>query len=177
VLLINPASLRVDGSLIGTVAMLVVLAGSLSWSFGSLLSRDVNLPSNPFVSTSMQMLGGGVSLIVAGLLKGEAAAFEFAAITRTSWMALAYLFVFGSIIAFTSYVWLMKNAAPGKVATYAYVNPVVAVLLGWVIADETLNARIGAAMLILIAAVVVITRYGTRRTDVSRDLRVKTEAS
>ncbi|MCH8121786.1 MAG: EamA family transporter [Bacteroidetes bacterium] len=162
VLLVNPVDFVRSASWHETLAMVAILVGSFSWSFGSLLSRDVRLPKSPFMSTALQMVGGGLSLLIAGFVRGEAAQLDVLAITRGSWLALGYLFIFGSIIAFSSYVWLMKNAPSEKVATYAYVNPVVAVLLGWLLAGELLSARIVFAMIVLVSAVVVISRYGSR---------------
>ena len=172
VLLVNPIGFVRTASWQETLAMIAILVGSFSWSFGSLLSRDVRLPKSPFMSTALQMVGGGLSLLIAGLIRGEAAQLDVLAITRGSWLALGYLFIFGSIIAFSSYVWLMNNAPSEKVVTYAYVNPVVAVILGWLLAGELLNSRIVFAMIVLVSAVVLISRFGTRSFQVRRQTPV-----
>lgn len=124
------------------------------------------------MSTAVQMVGGGLSLLIAGLVRGEAAQLDLAAITSGSWWALGYLFIFGSLIAFSSYVWLIKNAPSEKVATYAYVNPVVAVMLGWLLAGEMLNTRIVFAMIVLVSAVIVISRYGSRTGQIRKQVPI-----
>ena len=112
------------------------------------------------MSTATQMITGGSVLVLAGLLRGEAAGLDVAQFTAASWLAWSYLVVFGSIVAFSSFVWLMKNAPPGQVATYAYVNPIVAVFLGWMLADEYVGGRVLLAVVVLVTAVVLISRYG-----------------
>lgn len=160
VLLVEPAELM--GSFSGgSVGVLVILGGSLAWAVGSLQSRDMELPSNPAMSTALQMTMGGFALIVAGLVRGEGPLVDLASITISSWLAWLYLLVFGSLVAFSAYVWLMHNAAPGQVSTYAYVNPVVAVFLGWLLADEPVGGRMLIAALVLVSAVVMITRFGS----------------
>ncbi len=172
VLLVNPIAFFRSASWQEMLAMVAILVGSFSWSFGSLLSRDVKLPTSPFMSTAVQMVGGGLSLLIAGLVRGEAAQLDLAAITSGSWWALGYLFIFGSLIAFSSYVWLIKNAPSEKVATYAYVNPVVAVMLGWLLAGEMLNTRIVFAMIVLVSAVIVISRYGSRTGQIRKQVPI-----
>jgi drug/metabolite transporter (DMT)-like permease len=103
------------------------------------------------------MLAGGALLALAGTVAGEWASFDATAVTARSWVSLAYLSAFGSIVAFTAYIWLLKVASATLVSTYAFVNPIVAVLLGWALADEPLNARILLAAAVIIAGVVVIT--------------------
>jgi drug/metabolite transporter (DMT)-like permease len=106
----------------------------------------------------MQMICGGLVMAVAGLARGEAAELDIAAITAKSWLAYAYLVSFGSIVAFTAYIWLLRVVEPALVGTYAFVNPVVAVLLGWAFAGETLNVSMlgGAALIVLAVALVVL---------------------
>ena len=171
VLLVNPFQFVESVSLMTGVGMIVVLIGAFSWSYGSLLSRDMDLPSNPFMSTAVQMVGGSVALFAVGGIRGEWIDFNIAEVTGDSWLALGYLFFFGSIVAFSSYVWLMKNAPSEKVATYAYVNPVVAVLLGWFLAGEALSGRIIVAMVILVSAVIVISRSGKRSYKANGNVR------
>lgn len=134
-----------------------LVIASLCWAFGSLYSRGAPLPASPLMATAMQMIcGGGLQLIV-GLGLGEAGRFNPATIERRSVVALAYLIVFGSWIAFSAYVWLLRVVPPGKVATYAFVNPVVAVLLGWIFLGEKVTTLKLIAMALIITAVVLIT--------------------
>jgi len=138
--------------------MLLVLVGALAWSAGSVHARSVDLPANPFMATAMQMLAGGILLVLTGLLLGEGRHFDVAALSLRSFFAWSYLAVFGSFIAFSAYVWLLKNATPALASTYAYVNPVVAVLLGWALAGEPLTVRIVVSIILLISAIVLTSR-------------------
>src|SRR5215831_15038836 len=116
------------------------------------------MPSSPLLGVAMQSLVGGAVLLVAGILSGEVHRFHFGAVTWRSWAALAYLIVFGSGIGFTAYLYILQKSTAARVATYALVNPVVALILGWLIADETISLRtIVAAIIILTAVVLVIT--------------------
>lgn len=141
-------------------AMLAVIIGSASWSIGSMQSKRMDLPKNLAVSAAWQMTGGGILLTVAGFVTGEVGGLDVRTMTAHSLLALAYLVIFGSIIGFTAYVWLLAHAQPRQIASYAFVNPVVAVLLGWLLAGEVLNSRIGIAMLVLVSAVALIVFYG-----------------
>jgi len=144
-------------------ALAIVVASSL-WAGGSLYSRRAELPDDPLLSTGLQMLAGAVSLAVVGTIAGEWARLDPAAISTKSALALLYLIVFGSIVAFTAYVWLLRATTPAKVSTYAYVNPVVAVLLGWGLAAEPFTARTLVAAAIIVASVVMITTEVSPRT-------------
>ncbi|MDQ2890325.1 MAG: EamA family transporter, partial [Gemmatimonadota bacterium] len=114
---------------------LVLVFASVSWAAGSLIARYADLPS-PLLATGIEMLVGGAALMILGFGSGEMSSFAPRAVSTSSLEGLAYLIVFGSLIAFTAYSWLLKNATPAAVGTYAYVNPVVAVFLGWLIAGE-----------------------------------------
>jgi drug/metabolite transporter (DMT)-like permease len=139
------------------LGVFAVLLASLVWAIGSLYAKNHRPAASPFLSGGMQMLCGGVAMFVAGLVKGEATGFEFAQITAKSWMAYAYLVTFGSIVAFTAYIWLLRVVEPALAGTYAFVNPVVAVLLGWAFAGEVLNPQmLGGAALIVLAVVLVL---------------------
>jgi drug/metabolite transporter (DMT)-like permease len=105
----------------------------------------------------MQMLAGGSALLLVGTLMGEWTGFEIAAVSLNSWLALTYLLVFSSLIAFTAYSWLLKNGRPTMVATYAYVNPVIAVILGWAIAGESFTGRMLLGAGVIVGSVVLIT--------------------
>lgn len=155
VLLIGPWNLKGGGvDLLGAGA---VLLAAFSWAAGSLWSRGARLPEVPLLATAIQMLAGGALLTVAGFLTGEAARFSPAAVSPRSFVALCYLMVFGSLVGYTTYIWLLRVADPSRVSTYAFVNPVVAVFLGWALAGETLTPRMLAAAAVIVAAVVLIT--------------------
>ena len=135
---------------------IVVVLGALAWATGSLYSRGAPLPKRPLLSTAMQMLAGSALFLVMSAASGEFARFDPTALTREAVAAVAYLAVFGSIVAFTAYTWLLRATPSSIVATYAYVNPVVAVLLGWAVRDERLTLRTGAAAAIVVASVALI---------------------
>ena len=143
------------------VGAVAVLIASLSWAWGSLQGNRVRLPESPLLSTGMQMLcGGGLQLLAAAVL-GEPSRFAPAQVSGKSLLALGYLIFFGAIVAFTAYVWLMKSAPPVLVSTYAYVNPVVAVFLGWAFAGEPITrTTLIAAAVILTGVVLISTAQG-----------------
>jgi drug/metabolite transporter (DMT)-like permease len=152
--LVGPEEL-IGGGRVDPVGALVLLAGSLAWATGSLYSRSARL-APPFLATAQQMLAGGLALTLAGFLTGEAAGLDVAAVSTRSLLALAYLIGFGALVGYTCYIWLLRVAPPAKVATYAYVNPVVAVVLGWLFAGEALTPRTLAAALIIVTGVAVV---------------------
>jgi drug/metabolite transporter (DMT)-like permease len=163
-LLVRPgASGSVD--LLGAAALVL---GALSWAWGSLYGQRAPLPDSPLVTTGMQMLGGGALLLIASALIGEPAHFSLAAVSMRSWLALAYLAVFGAIVGFTAYVWLLRVAPPVMVSTYAYVNPVVAVFLGWAFAGEPLTAGTLVAAAVILAGVALITTAQGRSAAVKK---------
>jgi drug/metabolite transporter (DMT)-like permease len=155
-LLIGPESLM-GGDRINVTGAAVVLGGSMSWAAGSILSRHVQVPSRPLLATSIQMLCGGALLILAGLLSGEAAKIDASAISAKSVLALIYLILIGAIVGYSAYIWLLRVSTPARASTYAYVNPVVAVLLGWLFAGETVSPRVIAAAAVIVAGVALIT--------------------
>ena len=142
-------------------ATLIVLA-SLTWALGSIFGRTADLPKSAPMSTAMQMLSGGIVLGIGALLTGDWARFEPSKIPMNAWLWLLYLAVFGSLIALSAYVWLLRVSTSARVSTYAYVNPVVAVLLGAAVLHEELTWRTGIAALIIVTAVVVITTQRAR---------------
>lgn len=160
-LLMGPAAIAGAGAvpLLGAV---VLMAGSLSWSIGSLYSRRAPTAPDPLLGTGMQMLAGGALLLLLGLLTGEAGRFDAGDVSLRSLLALVYLIVFGSIVAYTAYVWLLRVVSAARVATYAYVNPLVAVLLGWALAGEALTLRMGLAAVVIVLGVALITLDGGR---------------
>lgn len=147
--------------------MLLIVLASVSWATGSFFSKRLPLPKDPFVSTATQMLTGGIVMLVAGVVHGEASGLDVAAFSGASIWAFVYLIFAGSLLAFTAYVWLLQHAPISKVATYAYVNPVVAIFLGWLILNEriTVNILIGAAMIVAAVAWIIRTEtVGARRS-------------
>ena len=139
------------------ISCAVLLLGSLSWAAGSILARHVQRNANGLLATSMEMMSAAPMLFVLALLTGETSRFDITQVSAAAWWSLVYLIAFGSLIAFTAYTWLLRVSTPAKVATYAYVNPLVAVALGWAFGGERLSgATFGAAGLIL-GAVVLIT--------------------
>jgi drug/metabolite transporter (DMT)-like permease len=139
------------------VGMAVLIFAALSWSVGSLYSRKASLPNSPLLGTGMEMLVGSLGLFILATLTGEWNQFHLAAISMRSLGGLAWLIVFGSGIGFVAYTWLLRNAPTPIVSTYAYVNPVVAILLGSLLANETLESLEIIAALIIITGVVLIT--------------------
>lgn len=162
-LLIGPGALLGSGQVDG-LGVLVVVLGSLAWTVGSLYSRRTRLPTRPLQATAMQMLCGGALLAILAGMTGEWSEVSLAAVSMRSGLALAYLIVFGSLVAFTAYVWLLRVSTPARVSTYAYVNPVVAVLLGWALASEPLTPRMLIASAVIVGAVAMITSDGMRRS-------------
>jgi drug/metabolite transporter (DMT)-like permease len=156
VVLVGPGNVGGQGS-VNTIGALVLILGSLSWAIGSFWSRDATLPESGLLTTGMEMLGGGVLLTLVGALTGEFSHLDIHHVSRASAIGLLYLIAFGSLIGFTSYIWLLDKVSPAHLGTYAYVNPIVAVILGWAIAGETLSARTGIAAAIVICAVALIT--------------------
>jgi drug/metabolite transporter (DMT)-like permease len=150
-------SLSLGGAPIDRAGAVALLIASVSWSVASTLTRKLPLPSSKVMSSGAQMLaGGGLLAITAGAL-GEFRDFHPGSVSREVWIALLYLIVFGSLIAYTAYVWLIHHESPTKVGTYAYVNPVVAVLLGYFLGGETLGLRTVLGTLFVLVSVVVIT--------------------
>jgi drug/metabolite transporter (DMT)-like permease len=138
---------------VDSLGALVLLGASLAWAVGSLATRVVSLPRSPFLSASMQMLCAGAMLGVAGIARGELGAVHLAAVSPASLAAFAFLVVFGSIVAFSAYAWLLDNVRGPLLSTYAYVNPAVAVGLGWAFAGEHVGAKEIAAGLVILSSV------------------------
>lgn len=157
-------SLDLGGTPIDRLGAVALLFGALSWSVASALARILPLPSSKVMSSGAQMLAGGVFLALTSAALGEFQDFHPWAVSREAWLALLYLTVAGSIIGFTAYVWLIHHESPSKVGTYAYVNPVVAVLLGYFLGGEALGLRtILGTVLVLISVVVITTTRAKKR--------------
>lgn len=137
-------------------ASLLVVAGAFAWAVGSLYSRGADLPRDPIASTAMQMIAGAALFLAGSTALGEPWRVDIAEVSLASVGAVAYLAVFGSVIAFTAYTWLLRSVPASTVATYAYVNPVVAVLLGWVVLGERLTLTMLIAALVVVASVALI---------------------
>jgi drug/metabolite transporter (DMT)-like permease len=150
------------GQAVDPIGATVLVLASLAWAGGSLYSRRAPLPQSLLLATAMQMLCGGIVLLVVGLAIGEWGRVSLGAVSWRSLVALAYLIAFGSWVAFSAYVWLLRVTTPARVGTYAFVNPVVAVLLGYLLADEALGPRTVLAAVVIVTAVVLITLYGKR---------------
>jgi drug/metabolite transporter (DMT)-like permease len=152
---------------VDVIGMLMVIGSSASWAVGSFYSRRLPLPADPFVSTVAQMICGGIALGAVGVAAGELARLRPEQFATESSIALGYLAVFGSILAFSAYTWLLQNAPVSKVATYAYVNPVVAIFLGWLVLAEAItpSMAIGGAMIVVGVALVI--RSESRRAQMT----------
>lgn len=175
-LLVGPASLA-GAAHIEVLPAVVLLLGSLSWALGSLYSKNAPLPSSQVLAIGMEMLAGGALLLALGLGLGEHERLSPSDLTGEAIGAVLYLAVFGSIVAYTAFIWLMKVADSARVSTYAYINPIVAVLLGWALLGEPVTGRMLLAAGIIVAAVVVITTGGAKRGGSSPAASREREAS
>jgi drug/metabolite transporter (DMT)-like permease len=154
--LVGMGEMRSTGSIDKTAALILVL-GSLSWAAGSVYNKQGVRPESSAMATGTQLLGGSVVLVAFGALTGELNGFALGAVSRESWLGWLYLVTFGSLVGFTAYIYLLKAVSAAKAATYAYVNPIVAVLLGWAIAHEAVTARMIVGAAIILGAVAMIT--------------------
>ena len=170
-LLIGPGLFGSPSGPFEALWMLVPIAGSLSWSWGSLWSRRARQPRSPLVSTGVGLTASGLALLVLSAAVGDLAGWQPAAVPASAWIATAYLSVFGSVLSFTAYLYLLGRVAPAKVATYAFVNPIVAMALGLVFAGETLSGRTLTAAAIVLVAVWLITtaRPAERGASIATD--------
>ena len=144
------------------LALLALVSSSAFWWIGSLYSRHVASTLPPLMGATLQMLTASVLILGTGLVTGEAGRLHLSSVSTASWWAFSYLVIIGSVIVFPIYVWLLKHSKPSLVATYAYVNPVVAVILGWAILGEPLTARIAIAGAVIVAAVAIVTTQRNR---------------
>lgn len=183
---IRPSMKVVAGLLIGFIGVFVLISGrgitigsgdeqiwgiglimvsTISWAVGSLYGLRAPAPKSALLAAGMQMLSGGALMFLVGLLKGELTTFNVGDVSITSWLALGYLIVFGAIIGFTAYSWLLKNVEPSLASTYAYVNPVIAVILGWAVAGESLTGQTLLGAGVIIGSVVLITSQNKEDKD------------
>lgn len=154
-LLVSLGGAQPAGS-VSPLAALVMLCSTLSWSVGSMFAREAPLPASPLLGSAMEMLVGGAGMLLIALSRGEFTQLAASSVSMRSALSIVYLAGFGSIVAFSAYKWLLSRVAPAVVGTYAFVNPVVAVALGWAFASEQLSARTLLAMVVIVGAVVMI---------------------
>lgn len=160
-------ALLVRGSTVGsgprvTIGLIAILVGAVGWAAGIIYSRKSKLSGSPLLLSALSLLSGAVMLFVVGTVFGEYQGLTLERVGTRGWVSIAYLILFGSVITFTAYNWLLEHYSPTMVATHTYVNPVVAVLLGWAYGGEALTMRVGVAAAMVIAAVVLVDR-GTNR--------------
>jgi drug/metabolite transporter (DMT)-like permease len=153
---------EVSGKWIGIAA---VLLASISWAAGSIYGLRGSTPKSPVLASGMQMIAGSASLLIVSAVKGELSTFQPVAVSLPSLLGVGYLIVFGSLIGYTAYAWLLKNSRPSMVATYAYVNPVIAVLLGWLIAGESMTGQMLMGAGVIVGSVVLITSQNHEDPD------------
>lgn len=156
-------SLDLGGAAIDTLGACALLIAAISWSISSALTRKLPLPSSKPVSSGSQMFAGGVMLAATAAALGELRDFHPQAVSMAAWLSLAYLTVAGSIVAFTAYIWLIHHQPPTRVGTYAYVNPVVAVIVGYFLGGEPMGMRTVAGSLCVLASVVLLTTARTKK--------------
>ena len=154
-LLIAPGEL--GGKAVDPIGAIVLTIAAVGWAIGSIYSRHADTPKNPLLATGINMLAGSAALGIAAVMNGEIGRLHPAAISARSLLALAYLIVFGAVVGFTAYIWLLRNTTLAKASTYAYVNPVVAVILGWLILGEPITARTMLAAAVIVTGVILIT--------------------
>lgn len=161
VLLVGPGEIEHQ---VNPVGALVLIFSAFAWATGSLLSRRLPAPPSALLGAAMNLFAGGVLLLAASLLAGEWSSLRPETFSLKSWLAVVYLVVFGSILGFSAYMWLLKVVPPNRVATYAYVNPVVAVFLGWALGGEALSPQMLGAAAVIVTAVVLITSAQASRS-------------
>ncbi len=166
-ILIGPSEITGAQHKFDTFGVIVLLIAPVLWSLGSIYAKGADMPKSSLLSTGMQMLAGAAALFIVSAATGELRGFSFGDVSMRSWWGLIYLITFGSLVGFVAYGWLLHNAPISLVSTYAYVNPIVAVFLGWLLAGEMLNGRIAVASAIIIGSVILI--------NWARQVKVKTE--
>lgn len=162
-LLLDPGAIGA-GERVDLAGAAVLCLGSIAWAGGSIYMRAASMPRSALVSNGIQMLAGGVGLTIMGLAAGELARLDLAGASPRALLSVLYLMVFGSLIGFTAYTYILRVSTPARVSTYAYVNPVVAVLLGWMFAGEIVTGRTVAAAAVILASVAVVTLLSRRRS-------------
>lgn len=168
VLLVGPATLVSGEEALDPVGVLLLVAAAMTWASGSLYARSASLPDQPLLATGMQMLMGGVAQFAVATFIGEWDDLTLSAISLESFIALVYLTLIGSLLAYSAYIWLLRNTAPTRAASYAYVNPVVAMVLGWAFLGEAITLRMVLAGAIIIGSVRVITSLRAQQAPAAR---------
>lgn len=151
---------------------LAVIVAALSWATGSVYGLRAPVPKSALLTAGMQMFSGGLVLLAVSLFTNEWSDFSIARVSTGSWLGLLYLIVCGSLVGFTAYSWLLKNAQPAMVATYAYVNPIVAVFLGWLIAGETFTGQMLIGAAVIVGSVVLITSHDKEGRDSKEETEI-----
>jgi drug/metabolite transporter (DMT)-like permease len=144
------------GAQVDTMGAVILVLASASWAWGSVISKSATLPKSPFLATSMEMIGGGLLILLAAGLSGQFQDFEPGKISLAAGLSWVYLVVFGSLVGFTAYIWLLGVTSIAKAGTYAYVNPIVAMFLGWAILDETVTSRMLTAAGVILLGVALV---------------------
>jgi drug/metabolite transporter (DMT)-like permease len=170
-------SLDLGGAPVDKWGAMALIFAAISWSIASAVTRMVPLPKSKAMSSGAQMLSGGIFLAIAAALTGEYRNFHPSMVSREVWLSLLYLIVAGSIIAYTAFVWLLHYQSPTKVGTYAYVNPIVAVMIGYFWGGEGLSARTVLGSLLILVSVVVITTMRGKKVVVERVVEVASESA
>ncbi len=170
-ILIGPDALSLNSAHVDPFGALVLVGASLSWSIGSLYARGGHLSTSALMGTAIEMIAGGILLALVGFLAGESARLNLNNVSSNSAFAFIYLILFGSIVGFSAYTWLLRVVSPARVSTYAYVNPVIAVSLGWAMAGEALTLRtlISAAIIIASVALITIMRGQPRKEGIKSE--------
>ncbi len=163
VILIGPGKIISGATGVPLIPALVVEVAALSWSVGSIYSKTVQAKASPMMMSALQMLVGGVLLLGAGYLHGEVDRFQLANFTAASMGAFFYLVIFGSLVGFSAYIYVLRHATPAVASTYAYVNPVVAVFVGWAIGGEAMTPQIIIAAAMIVGAVILLSWPGRKR--------------
>lgn len=146
----------IDASGADTIASFAIVLGAFSWSGGAIYSRVAKLPKSSIVAAGMELIIGGVLLLIAGLILGEASALQAGAVSLRSLLGLGYLIVFGSVITFSAYLWLLGRTSATRISTHTYVNPIIAVFLGWIIAAEPLTTELLIATILIVVSVYLV---------------------
>jgi drug/metabolite transporter (DMT)-like permease len=154
-----------------------LIFAAISWSIAASFTRKLPLPESKVMSSGAQMLAGGILLMIAAALFGEFRGFHAQLVSREAWLALAYLIVFGSIVGFTAYVWLLHHESPTRVGTYAYVNPVVAVVVGYFLGGESIGPRTVVGTVLVLVSVVVITTTPKTALEKQQDIKAREVAA
>jgi len=162
ILLVKNSVTHIGNNPLEWLGYVITTLASIAWAFGSLYSRIATLPQSSFMAGAIQNMTGGICYFLISILIGEWNTFSFCAVSLPSALSLIYLIIFGSLIGFGAYIWLLKVADPTMVSTYAYVNPIVAVFLGWILAGETLTSSDTLAAALIVCAVIIMTKNQTQ---------------